>query len=158
LSRCVLPLALGSALSGCSTTYKWVKEGFGPQHAQAQFAACQLEAERYRWSADEDQEERAARVLHEAQLCMKADGWRRVSEDGEAASDETGGTGGGQSRARVSTQTGERPSEAAAGSTGPQEAASSHKSSDEDSSGKSRDKSSKDASDNAEDEDDDEDE
>jgi hypothetical protein len=82
-----LGLALALACSGCSTTYQWVKEGATRPQADSRYAACQLEAERLRWSTDEDDEERAARVQHEAQLCMRADGWRRVRDDGEAVSE-----------------------------------------------------------------------
>lgn len=78
---------LAGILTGCASSFHWMKEGFTAQHAEAKLAACQLEAERLRYFSSEPEEERAARTRHEAGLCMKADGWRWVESDGEVASE-----------------------------------------------------------------------
>lgn len=80
-------LGLAVSLGGCAGSYQWVKDGFNAQHAEAQFASCQLEAERLRYISEESEDERAARIHHEAGLCMKADGWHWVQGDGSAASE-----------------------------------------------------------------------
>lgn len=78
---------LTCSLTGCASSFHWVKDGFTAQHADAKFAACQLESERLRYFSSESDEEREARTRREAGLCMKADGWRWVESEGEAASD-----------------------------------------------------------------------
>lgn len=80
-------IALAGSLGGCASPFHWIKDGFSAQHAEARFAACQLEAERLRYVASESDEERETRTRHEAGLCMKADGWRWAQTDGESASD-----------------------------------------------------------------------
>ena len=82
-------VALAGSLGGCASPFHWIKNGFSPQHAEAKFAACQLEAERLRYVASESDEERETRTRHEAGLCMKADGWRWAQTDGESASDSS---------------------------------------------------------------------
>ncbi len=84
-------LGLAVSLGGCVGSFQWVKDGFSAHHAEAQFASCQLEAERLRYISGESDEERAARIHHEAGLCMKADGWRWVQSDGSAASESSRG-------------------------------------------------------------------
>ena len=41
-------LGLAVSLGGCVGSFQWVKDGFSAHHAEAQFASCQLEAERLR--------------------------------------------------------------------------------------------------------------
>lgn len=85
-------IALAGSLAGCATPFHWIKDGFSAQHAEAKFAACQLEAERLRYVASESDEEREARTRHEAGLCMKADGWRWTQADGESESGSSSGS------------------------------------------------------------------
>lgn len=93
----LLLVGLAVGLGGCSSSFMWVKDGFSAQHAEARYASCQLEAERLRHFSSESDEEREARIGHEAGLCMKADGWQRVelsgSPAGESASEEPGQQG-----------------------------------------------------------------
>ena len=100
-SRSSLALLVGLAvsLSGCASSFQWVKDGFSAQHAEARYASCQLEAERLRYSSDESDEERQARIRHEAGLCMKADGWQRVESSGSLASESAGEGADQQGRA-----------------------------------------------------------
>lgn len=99
-------LGLAVSLGGCVGSFQWVKDGFSAHHAEAQFASCQLEAERLRYISGESDEDRAARIHHEAGLCMKADGWRWVQSDGSAASESSRGeqapTGGASAAALAS--------------------------------------------------------
>lgn len=98
-------IALAGSLGGCATPFRWIKDGFSAQHAEAKFAACQLEAERLRYVASESDQERETRTRHEAGLCMKADGWRWTQADGESASDSSGSAAdenpGGRSGGRI---------------------------------------------------------
>ena len=83
-----LSLSLVAELSGCASTYQWVKDGFSPPLAEAKLASCQLDAERLRYFSAESDEDRADRIRHEAHLCMKADGWRLVQSDSDGASEK----------------------------------------------------------------------
>lgn len=96
----VLIIAVTSSLGGCASPFRWLKDGFSAQHAEAKFAACQLEAERLRYVASESDEERETRTRHEAGLCMKADGWRWAQTDGESASDASSSAAGENSASR----------------------------------------------------------
>lgn len=84
-------LALGfvAALTGCfAGGNRWVKDGLSASLADAKYAACQRDAERQLESsaasaASED--ERSARIRHESNLCMQADGWSLSRLDGSEA-------------------------------------------------------------------------
>jgi hypothetical protein len=87
-SRLVMSLSAVLVVGGCSAaTFHWTKAGFGPQHAEQQLAACQLEAERSRYSSDEAEADRTARVERESRLCMKAGGWRWLPDTAEPVSE-----------------------------------------------------------------------
>lgn len=95
----LLLVGLAVGLGGCSSSFMWVKDGFSAQHAEARYASCQLEAERLRHFSSESDEEREARIGHEAGLCMKADGWQRVELSGSLAGESAGEEPGQQGRA-----------------------------------------------------------
>ena len=81
----VMPMAV-ALFSGCfSLPVKWVKPG-SSQTVRQQLASCQLYAERYRYSSEESSEDRAARIKHEVDLCMQADGW--VDENSEGGKEQ----------------------------------------------------------------------
>lgn len=99
--RFALLICLAACLGGCTSSLQWVKDGFSAQHAEAQYASCQLEAERLRYFSSESDEEREARIHHEAGLCMRAEGWQQVEGSGSPTSGSAGEEPARQSRARA---------------------------------------------------------
>ena len=68
------------AATGCSIPQKWVPDE-GPEGKRKSYeAACELEAIRSFYSAEESSEDREARVKSQTALCMKAKGYKQVDD------------------------------------------------------------------------------